>query len=127
MGVLTGRRYAKDVTILTISGTSVLATYREASIEFSTDEVDMTALQDTWRQREIDYLDWSMTCTALEPDTAKAEFVDMYINQDPVVVQTDIGGMSFVGTGVVTSLTLDGGSPQTQQCTIAQCGGSPTT
>ena len=127
MGVLTDRRYAKDVNILNISGVSVLARYREASIEFSTEEVDMTALQDTWRQREINILDWSMTVTALEPDSTKAEFVDMFVNGDPVVVVTDIGGMSFVGTGVITRLTLDGGSPQTQSATIVQCGGAPTT
>lgn len=127
MGTLTDRRYAKDVSVLDISGVSLLARYTDASIEFTTDEVDMTALQDTWRQREIDFLDWSMNCTALEPDTAKAEFVDMFIDQNPVVVSCDIAGMSFIGTGVITGLTLDGGSPQTQAATIAQCGGSPST
>jgi len=127
MGTLTDRRYAKDVTVLAISGVSILAKYREASIEMTGDEVDMTALKDTWKQREIDVLDWRMTLTSLESDTAKAEFVDMYIDQAPVIVSTNIAGMTFIGTGVITSLTLDGGSPQTQAATIVQCGGSPTT
>ena len=127
MGTLTDRRYAKDVTVLDISGVSMLARYREASIEMTGDEVDMTALQDTWKQREIDILDWRMSLASLEPDTSKAEFVDMYIDQAPVIVSTNIAGMTFIGTGVITALTLDGGSPQTQAATIVQCGGSPTT
>ena len=111
-----------------ISGVNVLARYTEASIEFTVDEVDMTALKDTWRQREIEFLDWRMTCTVLEADTSKAEFVDMFISAAPVVVSTDIAGMAFVGTGLITGVTLDGGSPQTQSCTIAQCAGAaPTT
>jgi len=127
MGTLTDRRYAKDVTILEISGVSMLARYREASVEMTADEVDMTALKDTWKQREIDVLDWRMSLSSLEPDTAKAELVDMYIDQAPVIISTNIAGMSFIGTGVITSLTLDGGSPQTQAATIVQSGGSPTT
>jgi len=127
MGTLTDRRYAKDVTVLGISGVSMLARYREAQIEMTGDEVDMTALQDTWKQREIDILDWRMSLTSLESDTAKAELVDMYVDQAPVIVSTNIAGMTFIGTGVITSLTLDGGSPQTQAATIVQTGGSPTT
>lgn len=127
VGTLTDRRYAKDVTVLSVSAVSMLARYTDCTIEFSTDEVDMTALQDTWRMREIDFLDWSMSLTSLESDTAKAELVDMFIDQNPVIVSTNIAGMTFIGTGVITGLTLDGGSPQTQAATIAQCGGAPST
>jgi len=126
MGTLTDRRYAKDVTVLSISGVSMLARYREATIEFSATEVDMNALQDTWAQREIDILDWRMSLASLISDTTKAELVDMYIDSAPVVVSTNIAGMTFIGTGVITSLTLDGGSPQSQSATIVQIGGSPT-
>mgnify|MGYP001040309217 FL=1 len=124
MGALTGRLINQDITLMSISGTSVLALFTEASIEISVEEIDVSAAKDVWKQREFGQRDWRMTCTKLI--SGSSDFVDMVLSSQPVVVSTNIGGVSFTGTGIVTGVPLNAGDPQNEQITVVSAGGAPT-
>ncbi|MBW2671798.1 MAG: hypothetical protein JRD89_00100 [Deltaproteobacteria bacterium] len=122
MGALTNRLTCYDVTVMDISGVSVLALFREASLEITIDEIDVSAAQDTWKQREFGQGDWRFTCTKLI--SGSVEFVNMALNRQPVIVSTDIGGVSIVGTGIITGVPINVGAnaAQTEQITIVSAG-----
>lgn len=126
MGAISGRLVDCDVTLLSVGGEDVLALFREANYEISREEVDTTAAVDAWKQREICVGDWRFTMSKLIADSAGEVFVDLIIAGAACVVSTDIGGSTFVGTGVITNVPVGTGNPQTEGITVVSAGGAPT-
>ncbi len=129
MATITKRATAKeDVTVLSIDGNSVVGIFRTASMEITADEIDLTAAQDTWKQREFGTLDWRMTCSTLV--SVKPQFIESIISGGTIVVQCVMSGFgttfSFLGTGMITGTPLNIDNPVTQDITIVSAGASPT-
>lgn len=122
---ITGRHVALiDVTVLSIAGSSVLALFRNASLEVTSAEIDVTAAQDDWKQREFGTLDWSMRCTNLVSGSPK--YIAAAISGGVVLVSVASTGFNWLSTGMITGAPLTIDNPFTEEITIVSAGGSPT-
>lgn len=125
MAALTERFTAKeDVTVFTIDGTNVLAIFQTGTINITRDEIDVTAAQDTWKQRENGTADWSVDCSKLV--LTSPTFLDSIVDGGVIVVSISTTGMSFLGTGILTTGTLNIDNPMTEDCTVVSAGAAPT-
>ena len=119
------RLIGHDVTLFSISGTSVLALYTSASINFSVNEIDLTAAKDDWVTRRTSTRDWEITCTKFIDTTS--DFMDMIVTGGSAAVSCDIGGKTFSALGNVVDATINTGtSDQNEDCTVRSYGDVPT-
>lgn len=123
-GSITGRLVDCDITIMTIGGVDILAYFTDASLEITRAEIDVTAPQDAWTQREICQADWRVTATKIMYESE--DFATLIVAGGQCVVSTDLGGSTFYGVGLIVGSTISSGSPQNEQVTIVSAGGSPT-
>ena len=126
MAAITGRFTAlEDVSIFKIGADSIAGLFRSATLEVTADEIDVTALLDTWKKREYGTYDWRVTCS-------------MLIQTSPVLMETMISGgtcvvsfktdagFNFLGTGMISGAPLNVDNPMTEDITILSAGASPT-
>jgi len=125
MASITGRQTAlEDVTVLSVGGKDVVALFRNATFEVTSEEIDVTALRDTWKKREFGILDWRMTCTNLVHTNPK--YLASIISGGTIVVSFASTGFSFLGTGMITGVPLNIDNPMTEEVTILSAGDAPT-
>jgi len=125
MGSISNRQTALyDVTVLTVDGSDVVGLFRNATFEVTTEEIDVSALLDEWKQREEGPKDWRMTCTNLVETSAK--YLDSIVSGGACVVSFEMTGLKFLGTGMMTGVPLSIDNPITEEVTIVSAGGAPT-
>jgi len=125
MASITGRQTAlEDVTVLSVDGKDVVALFRNATFEVTSEEIDVTALRDTWKKREFGILDWRMTCTNLVHTSPK--YLASIISGGTIVVSFASTGFTFLGTGMITGVPLNIDNPMTEEVTILSAGDAPT-
>ena len=125
MGTITGRHVAiTDVTVLSIDTVSVLALFRNANFEITTEEIDVTAAQDTYKKREEGVKDWRMTCTNLV--LASPKYLASIVSGGVILVSFVSTGFNFLGTGMMTGASLAIDNPFTEETTVLSAGNAPT-
>lgn len=125
MAAITSRQTAlEDVSVLDIDGNDVVALFRSATFEVTSEEIDVTALRDTWKKREQGVLDWRMTCTNLVHTSPK--YLESIISGGTCVVSFESTGFTFLGTGMITGVPLNIDNPMTEEVTIISAGDAPT-
>jgi len=125
MAAITSRQTAlEDVSVLNIDGNDVVALFRSATFEVTSEEIDVTALRDTWKKREQGVLDWRMTCTNLVRTSPK--YLESIISGGTCVVSFASTGFTFLGTGMITGVPLNIDNPMTEEVTIISAGDKPT-
>lgn len=130
MGSFSGRWVAKtDVTVFSIGTVEMKAIFRNGTLEVTADEIDCSACQDLWKQREFGTKDWRVTCSSLI--AATPTFLNKIISGGTIVVSIICGNagtatFSFLGTGMITGSPLNVDNPMTQDITIVSAGGSPS-
>ena len=95
------RLIGRDGALMAVGGTSVLADYSSATLTFSTDEYDVTAIEDTWKQRVPGMHDWEVSIEKFV--VTSSVFQALVIAGATVVVSGSFGGKTFVGTGMITN------------------------
>lgn len=117
------RLIGRDGSLLSVGGTSVLADYTSATLNFSTTEYDVTAIEDTFMQRVPGISDWEVTVEKFI--TTTSVFPALVIANATVIVSGSFGGKTFIGTGMITSnansLPFGG---QTESITVRQAAGT---
>lgn len=125
MAAITSRQTAlEDVSVLNIDSNDVVALFRSATFEVTSEEIDVTALRDTWKKREQGVLDWRMTCTNLVHTSPK--YLESIISGGTCVVSFESTGFTFIGTGMITGVPLNIDNPMTEEVTIISAGDAPT-
>jgi len=125
MAAITSRQTAlEDVSVLNIDSKDVVALFRSATFEVTSEEIDVTALRDTWKKREQGVLDWRMTCTNLVHTSPK--YLESIISGGTCVVSFESTGFTFLGTGMITGVPLNIDNPMTEEVTIISAGDAPT-
>lgn len=125
MAAITSRQTAlEDVSVLNIDSNDVVALFRSATFEVTSEEIDVTALRDTWKKREQGVLDWRMTCTNLVH--ASPKYLASIISGGTCVVSFASTGFTFLGTGMITGVPLNIDNPMTEEVTIISAGDAPT-
>lgn len=125
MAAITSRQTAlEDVSVLNIDSNDVVALFRSATFEVTSEEIDVTALRDTWKKREQGVLDWRMTCTNLVHTSPK--YLESIISGGTCVVSFASTGFTFLGTGMITGVPLNIDNPITEEVTIISAGDAPT-
>lgn len=125
MAAITSRQTAlEDVSVLNIDSNDVVALFRSATFEVTSEEIDVTALRDTWKKREQGVLDWRMTCTNLVHTSPK--YLESIISGGTCVVSFESTGFTFLGTGMITGVPLNIDNPMTEEVTIISAGDAPT-
>lgn len=125
IAAITSRQTAlEDVSVLSIDGNDVVGLFRNATFEITSEEIDVTALTDEWKQREQGVMDWRMTCTNLVHTSPK--YLESIISGGTCVVSFEATGFTFLGTGMITGVPLNVDNPLTEECTILSAGGAPT-
>ena len=125
MAAITSRQTAlEDVSVLNIDSKDVVALFRSATFEVTSEEIDVTALRDTWKKREQGVLDWRMTCTNLVHTSPK--YLESIISGGTCVVSFESTGFTFLGTGMITGVPLNIDNPMTEEVTIISAGAAPT-
>lgn len=125
MAAITSRQTAlEDVSVLNIDSNDVVALFRSATFEVTSEEIDVTALRDTWKKREQGVLDWRMTCTNLVHTSPK--YLESIISGGTCVVSFASTGFTFLGTGMITGVPLNIDNPMTEEVTIISAGDAPT-
>lgn len=125
MAAITSRQTAlEDVSVLNIDSKDVVALFRSATFEVTSEEIDVTALRDTWKKREQGVLDWRMTCTNLVHTSPK--YLESIISGGTCVVSFASTGFTFLGTGMITGVPLNIDNPMTEEVTIISAGDAPT-
>ena len=126
MATITGLWTAKeDVSVFSVDGNSVIALFRSGSLEFTADEIDMTALQDAYKKREFGTLDWRVTASKLV--NPSPVFVESLISGGPILVSfATTSGLDFLGTGMITGVPLAIDNPMAEDITIVGAGNAPT-
>lgn len=124
MAAITSRQTAlEDVSVLSIDSKDVVALFRSATFEVTSEEIDVTALRDTWKKREQGVLDWRMTCTNLVHTSPK--YLESIISGGTCVVSFESTGFTFLGTGMITGVPLNIDNPMTEEVTILSAGDAP--
>jgi len=123
-GTLTNRLVDCDITIMDIGGVNILAVFTDFSITITQEEIDVSSPQDTWKQREQCVKDWNISATKLM--LTSGDFAALIIAGGAVTVCTNLGGDTFYGTGIISSVGINSGSPQNETIEIMSGGGSPT-
>lgn len=126
MGDITGRWVAiSDVSIFTVGDEDVKAIFRNANLEVTAEEIDVTVAMDLWRKREYGVRDWRVTCSNLVETSSK--FIEKVVDGGTIVVsfQTE-DGFSFVGEGMITGSPLSIDNPMTEEITVVSAGEAPT-
>ena len=111
-----------DVTILSIDGQDVLATYRECTLTISAAEIDVSAAKDTWARRNEGKKDWELTCSkVIETNEV---FLTTVKDGGEVVVSAFIAGRTFTATGraVNARATAGNDAAQIEEITIRNAG-----
>lgn len=125
MAAITSRQTAlEDVSVLNIDSKDVVALFRSATFEVTSEEIDVTALRDTWKKREQGVLDWRMTCTNLVHTSPK--YLESIISGGTCVVSFESTGFTFLGTGMITGVPLNIDNPMTEEVTIISAGDAPS-
>lgn len=125
MAAITSRQTAlEDVSVLNIDSKDVVALFRSATFEVTSEEIDVTALRDTWKKREQGVLDWRMTCTNLVHTSPK--YLESIISGGTCVVSFESTGFTFIGTGMITGVPLNIDNPMTEEVTIISAGDAPS-
>ena len=125
MAAITSRQTAlEDVSVLSIDSKDVVALFRSATFEVTSEEIDVTALRDTWKKREQGVLDWRMTCTNLVHTSPK--YLESIISGGTCVVSFESTGFTFLGTGMITGVPLNIDNPMTEEVTIISAGDAPS-
>jgi hypothetical protein len=125
MAAITEKFTAKeDVTVFSIDGSDVLAIFQTGTINISRDEIDVSAAQDSWKQRENGTADWSVDCSKLVKTSPI--FLDSIVDGGLILVSISTTGMDFLGTGMLTTGTLNIDNPMTEDCTVVSAGAAPT-
>ena len=125
MAAITSRQTAlEDVSVLNIDSNDVVALFRSATFEVTSEEIDVTALRDTWKKREQGVLDWRMTCTNLVHTSPK--YLESIISGGTCVVSFESTGFTFIGTGMITGVPLNIDNPMTEEVTIISAGDAPS-
>jgi len=125
LAALTGRQTAlEDVTVLSVNGQSVIGLFRNATFEVTSEEIDVTALRDSWKKREFGIMDWRMTCTNLVETSPK--YLQSIISGGTILVSFASTGFNFLGTGMITGVPLNIDNPMTEEVTVLSAGSSPT-
>ncbi len=104
---------SRDVGTVSIGGSSVLAVYREATLDMTTDTIDVSAAQDDFEVVRPGRTGWTLTCRALIDATPV--FHDLHIARAEVVVAMDIDGVVRYGSGFITASGANVGDAETSE------------
>lgn len=131
MALLTNRWTRNQMSVVTVSGVSIVDLVTDASLEITVDTIDMNALKDTWNQREYGRGDWSLRVTKLVSDTTtNAIFPSMAVSRDPVyvtvVLKDTTKTFTITGLAIAVPGAVSIGDSITEECTFMSAGGSPT-
>jgi len=120
---ITGRIVNSDITIMSIDGEDILALFREARLDVVISGEDVSLPDDEWIQRKQGQKDWQFACSKLIK--MAPVFVGMALNGAFCVVQCDIGGIPFRGTGMIAGVTLATGDPQVEGVVVISARNAP--
>jgi len=109
MGEAYERLTGKCVTVLAVGGDNVVAIYEDAEINGTGSTIDLTAVQDEWEAHAEGWRTWEATLTTYVDGTEK--WLQILDAGSAVVLSTDPGGVTFLGTAIPTagSITMGKG------------------
>ena len=110
---------------MTVDSNDIKGKFRSATLEVTADEIDVTALLDTWKKREYGTYDWRVTCSTLI-ETSPVLMKTMISGGTCVVSFATDSGFDFIGTGMISGAPLNVDNPMTEDITILSAGDPPT-
>lgn len=126
MAAITGRWTAKeDIAVFSVGSNDIKGIFRSGSLEVTADEIDVTALLDTWKKREYGTLDWRITCSKMI-ETSPVLMETMISGGTVVVSLATDAGFDFIGTGMISGAPMTLDNPMTEDITILSAGDAPT-
>ena len=111
--------------MFTVGSNDIKGIFRSGSLEVTADEIDVTALLDTWKKREYGTLDWRVTCSKMI-ETSPVLMKTMISGGTVVVSIATDSGFDFIGTGMISGAPMTLDNPMTEDITILSAGDAPT-
>ena len=113
------------MSVFSVDGNDISGIFRSGTLEVTADEIDVTALLDTWKKREYGTYDWRVTCSKLI-ETSPVLMESMISGGTIIVSFATTAGFDFIGTGMISGAPLNVDNPMTEDITILSAGDSPT-